>query len=288
MYYGTLVRAAEIAEGIGEPTQAIEWREKAESLKSAVNAYLYLTAEHRYLTNIYQSLPTSPTPHAQAWPLAYGLVPDEEVDLVSSALLELLSTNPSSPNLDIYGMYWVLEGLGRAGHIPEALEIINRYYGYMIERGASTWWETWLANLGYSNSLSHGWGGSPTWFLTTYVLGAARLGPDQWMVRPALGSLEFASGKIPLASGVLEVQWGREVCGESYLRIFSEEATSGVIVFRDDYLNSTITDNGVVIWNAGSALADYVSLEGGEIHIRASGGNHDLLLRQECELTGEN
>jgi hypothetical protein len=78
------------------------------------------------------------------------------------------------------------------------------------------------------------------------------------------------------------------VCGESYLRIFSEEATSGVIVFRDDYLNSTITDNGVVIWNAGSALADYVSLEGGEIHIRASGGNHDLLLRQECELTGEN
>ena len=45
----------------------------------------------------------------------------EQTDQVVAALLELLAPDPASPNLDVYGMFWVLEALGRTGHIEEAI-----------------------------------------------------------------------------------------------------------------------------------------------------------------------
>jgi hypothetical protein len=39
----------------------------------------------------------------------------------------------------------------------------------MLDRGATTWWETWDADQVYSKSLSHGWGSAPTWFISKYA-----------------------------------------------------------------------------------------------------------------------
>ena len=94
-----------------------------------------------------------------------------------STLLKLLSSDPGAPNLDIYGMYWVLEALGKNDQIPEGLDIIENYYGHMLDRGATIWWERFDADQYHTASLSHVWGGSPTWFMSTYVLGAKWEGP---------------------------------------------------------------------------------------------------------------
>lgn len=114
---------------------------------------------------------TSPTLFAQAWPLAYDVVPSERVTDTVNALLELISRDPTQPNVQPYGMFWVLEALGRAGRVDEGIALIKLYYGHLLARGATTWWETWDADRDHSKSLSHGWGSAPTWFLSTYAAG---------------------------------------------------------------------------------------------------------------------
>ncbi len=207
MYFHTLQQAAYLADQAGDPQSAAKWTGKAAAVLQKTNDLLYLPAEGRYATHIYQGVTYPPTPHAQAWALAYGLVPSQHVSKVADALLELLSADPSAPNLDVYGMYWVLEALGKSSKVYEGLGIIEKYYGHMLDRGATTWWERFDADQSYTASLSHVWGGSPTWFLSTYVLGAQWQGPGTWSVRPAFSGVSRAAGRIPIDDGYLQVGW---------------------------------------------------------------------------------
>ncbi|NJN65827.1 MAG: alpha-L-rhamnosidase [Chloroflexaceae bacterium] len=177
LYYATLLKAADLAEHTGDASHARTWRRKAGLVRDQINLQLYRPEQGRYVATIVNGTAYAPTPQAQAWTLAYGLVPEGEQQRVADALLELLSPDPSAPNVEIYGMYWVLEALGQAQRLPDALEVIERYYGYLLDRGATTWWEGFTADRHYWAALSHGWGGAPTWFLTTWVLGARRTVP---------------------------------------------------------------------------------------------------------------
>jgi alpha-L-rhamnosidase len=281
LYYHTLLSAASIADQV-DSAAALAWRQRADSVRQSVNTVLYLPSERRYLTTIYQGVSYPPTPQAQAWALAYGLAPQSEVDPVASALLELISPNPTAPNVEIYGLFWVLEGLGQTGRIPEALGIIENYYGYLIEQGAKTWWERFDANRYQWASLSHGWGGAPTWFLSAYVLGARPVGPDRWLVRPALQGLPEASGTLPLQKGELQVAWQRISCQKAALQLTASQSTSGEILLPPGDGTLVLTLNEQVIWKDGEARAGNVTASPDGIHIHLESGSYSLNIHQDC------
>lgn len=212
LYYATLEQAADIARLLENRALADLWQSRAEEVKTSLNQLLYLPAEGRYATNLYRGLLYPPTPQAQAWALAYGLPPEGQSAVVASALLQSLSPNPAEPNLEIYGFFWVLEALGRAGFYQEAIDLTKNYYGRLIEAGATTWWEKFTSLESYANSLSHGWGSAPTWFLSTYILGARQAGPDRWIVQPAFEGVSYTAGTLPLASSSLQVSWQAGQC----------------------------------------------------------------------------
>jgi alpha-L-rhamnosidase len=230
--------------------------------QSSINTWLYLPEQGRYLTNIYEGVAYPPTLYAQAWPLAYGVVPESEAGRVAGALPELLSSDPATPNVGIYGFYWILEGLGQAGYHDQAISLIKSYYGRLIDLWARTWWENFLANQYYNNALSHAWGGAPTWFLTSYILGARQTGPDEWRLQPAWTSLEQAAGSLPMAQGAVQVAWQRSTCtaGAStsilHLELSAPEGTHGQMVLPRGDLHRRevgvgwVTVNGVSMWVA--------------------------------------
>ncbi len=273
MYYGTIKAAAQIAEAVGDSARMYQWRVKADSIKNRVNTVLYLPGEHRYGASIYKGQFISPTVHAQAWALAYDLVPESEVELVASSLSQLPF------QVKIYGLFWILEAMGKSGHISEALNIIQTYYGEMLEAGATTWWEGFDSNFQYNESLSHAWGGSPTWFLTTYVLGARRLGPNLWSVKPAFDSVQAVSGALPLEEGELMVSWESLICRDNRLKVASPLSSSGeiVIAVTDETM---ITLNEHVIWKNENALDDNITRLSDGVHIRLPGGDYDLYITQ--------
>ncbi|MCS6849180.1 MAG: alpha-L-rhamnosidase [Anaerolineae bacterium] len=171
MYYGALRDAAALAGWMNDLPFETAWRARAKQVRERINDSLYLPNQKRYGSSIVAGRVTSPTLFAQAWPLAYDVVPSERVTDTVNALLELISRDPTQPNVQPYGMFWVLEALGRAGRVDEGIALIKLYYGHLLARGATTWWETWDADRDHSKSLSHGWGSAPTWFLSTYAAG---------------------------------------------------------------------------------------------------------------------
>lgn len=117
------------------------------------------------------------------------------------------------------------------GRVDRALEIIRSYWGGMLDRGATTWWETYdpstpactVPSAYQGNtptylvdhipvSFSHGWGASPSYILTQSVLGLdlSRLGEQEVYLAPHAGDLDWAEGAVPTRFGMMEASWKRE------------------------------------------------------------------------------
>lgn len=137
--------------------------------------------------------------------------------------------------LSTFMSYYLLRTVARGGHMTQALELLEGYYGGMLDRGATTFWEDfnidWLENSGridepvlpgkadihgdngafcyqgFRHSLCHGWASGPTAFLAEEVLGIRILEPGCRKIglQPQLGDLEWAEGTYPTPLGVLRV-----------------------------------------------------------------------------------
>lgn len=144
---------------------------------------------------------------------------------------DILENNPYSGVSTFYGFYMLL-----AKETVPALDLIRKYWGTMLDYGATTFWEdfdlNWVKNAsridefpiegkddlhadfgnycykGLRHSLSHGWSCGPAPFLSERVLGVKFLEPGGSLieVKPDLGDLEYAKGKIPCAYGLIEVE----------------------------------------------------------------------------------
>lgn len=137
-----------------------------------------------------------------------------------------------------YG-YYVLKALGQAGDADAALDLIRTFWGGMLDRGATTFWEdfdlAWFEGSGridelpapgekdlhgdfgaymyrgFRHSLCHGWASGPTAWLSEFVLGIQPLAPGFRRVRiaPQLGDLEWVEGSYPTPHGLIRVRHER-------------------------------------------------------------------------------
>lgn len=139
--------------------------------------------------------------------------------------------------------YYMLEALAMAGHYDEAMDIISKYWGGMLDMGATTFWEDfdldWTKNAGrideftpegkkdihrdfgaycyagFRHSLCHGWASGPTAWMSTHVLGVEILEPGCRRVRvvPHLGKLQWAEGAFPTEYGQIYIRHERKPDG---------------------------------------------------------------------------
>lgn len=108
--------------------------------------------------------------------------------------------------------FFLLEALAEEGKEREFLDVIRRDWGFMVEQGATTFWEMWSLTQGrLTRSHCHGWSAAPTFFLSTTVLGIEPLAPGCREIRfdPRLGDLEFVRGEVPTPHGVIRVSCKR-------------------------------------------------------------------------------
>ena len=157
-----------------------------------------------------------------------------------------------------YG-YYMLEALAMAGHYEEAMDIIRKFWGGMLDMGATTFWEDfdldWTKNagridefvpkgkadihgdfggycyVGYRHSLCHGWASGPTAWLSNHVLGVEILEPGCKKVRvtPHLGNLQWAKGTYPTPYGQIRIHHQKQADGTVNSSI---EAPKGVKVVK--------------------------------------------------------
>jgi hypothetical protein len=84
-----------------------------------------------------------------------------------------------------------------------------------IERGNTVFEEYWEARSG-TGSRCHAWSATPTYDLTTHVLGVKPLRPGyaEAEIAPWFGTLRHLEGAVPTPKGMIEVTLDRERGGE--------------------------------------------------------------------------
>jgi alpha-L-rhamnosidase len=78
----------------------------------------------------------------------YRVIPPKEMHMAADSLLKAVAEGPSGHfTTGIFGTKYILEALSQAGHTDDVFKIVNSTaypgWGFMIDRGATTIWETW-------------------------------------------------------------------------------------------------------------------------------------------------
>lgn len=147
----------------------------------------------------------------------------------------ILSKEPTSGVSTFLG-YYLLRARGDAGDVAGAIDVVRRYWGAMLDLGATTFWEdfdlAWAKGAkpvdsilqkdeydvhgdngnycyrGYRHSLCHGWASGPVPFLSEYVLGVRikEIGCKRLEIAPNLGDLSWAEGTFPTPYGAVNLR----------------------------------------------------------------------------------
>lgn len=151
----------------------------------------------------------------------------------AAAIQSILNGGPHSFST-FYGFY-MLEALAKAGKYEEAINIMQKYWGKMLELGATTFWEdlNWndVANAarideivpagktdihancgaycykGLRMSLCHGWASGPTTWLTRHMLGIAPVGGKElkYTLAPHMIGCSHVEGSLPTPLGAITI-----------------------------------------------------------------------------------
>lgn len=116
-------------------------------------------------------------------------------------------------------LFFTLEALFQEGKSDDALTILREQWNRMLEKGATTFWETFPGHIGsghWSRSLCHGWSAAPAYFLSTQVLGVKPAEPGYSRVRiaPQPFNLTWAEGVVPTPRGPITVSWKLNASGQ--------------------------------------------------------------------------
>ena len=145
--------------------------------------------------------------HANLFPLAFGLVPQEERPQVVAWLKQ------RDMDCSVYAAQYLLEGLFRYGGEEKAFSLMtadtDRSWRHMVDSGTTITWEAWDQKYKPNQDWNHAWGAAPANLLPRFVLGVEPLEPG-WKrasIRPCPGNLEHASGKVPTPLGPVGIAW---------------------------------------------------------------------------------
>jgi hypothetical protein len=155
-----------------------------------------------------------------AGPAQYAAIWDQVLSHVGHEQYSAYSITP-------YYNYYVTSAMAQMNHRADALAWIRKFWGGMLELGATSFWESYDATWpkknfhvslqadgtsGYFVSLAHGWSSGPTAWLMEEVLGikpTAR-GFDKAVIRPDLLDLQWAKGTEPTPHGPIQVGLKKE------------------------------------------------------------------------------
>jgi hypothetical protein len=162
--------------------------------------------------------------------IAFGVAPPERWQSILTCILDearlvLTRTGDSDPDqicideesrvtmAQPFACHHLHRALSRAGRTQDLLDNIRRRWGPWVAAGEPTFWELW--RLGDQATTCHAWSATPTFDLSTEVLGIAPIAPGfaSFRVAPKPGDLDWAEGAFPCPHGDIRVRWQR---GQAY------------------------------------------------------------------------
>ncbi|MBI5835405.1 MAG: alpha-L-rhamnosidase [Armatimonadetes bacterium] len=206
-FYLAAVRAtAELAEATGRVHDAVELRMRYAQALVAFQGAFYDEARGVYVDGegcAHASL------HGNAFALAFGLVPAQHRDSVADFVVS------RGMACSVYGAQYLLDGLFAAGRGEAAVKLLRasgpRSWANMLNVGSTMTLEAWDAKFKGNLTWNHAWGAAPANLCARWVLGVQPAAPGyaKVVVRPHLGGLAWAKGRVPTPRGPVTVDVDR-------------------------------------------------------------------------------
>ena len=194
IYYRATRLVSEMAEILGNASDATAYKSRAESIVREFNARHYDAATYTY---------ESGRQVTSILPLAFGMVPPGQESAVANALLDRL-TMKDHGHLDtgIFGTRYLFDVLIDNGFVDAAYKALNQTtypsYGHQISLGATTTWEQWVLR-GSMESHAHAMFAGPdsTFYSRLAGIQPAQPGYKEILIRPT-----FPKGLVSVTSSL--------------------------------------------------------------------------------------
>ena len=272
-YYDHVKTLAEFATLLGKTQDAETYKKLARDIKQAFIDKL---------VNKTTGAVDSATQASQAIALYYGLLPDN----IENPALKLLTENISVENNDhlttgIFGTKMMFEVL-RKNNLDNLGYAVNNQrtfpsYGYMIDNGATTIWESWK---GYGSHNHPMFGSVSEWFYK----GVGGISPaddavgfNDIVIKPFFtDSLQWMKTTYHSIRGLIETSWFR-LPGEITFNVIIPGNTNAIVYFpAEDPEN--ITERGIPIKQMKEA--EYVNSGNGSSVFKLGSGHYSFRIKK--------
>lgn len=202
-HYRALVLMAEIAAAMGVEADARIFTERAERVRASIMTHMFDATRGIFVDGIGTEHAAL---HANMFPLAFGLVPEEHMESV----VEYVKSRGMASS--VYGAQFLLEGLFNAGEAEYALSLLTsdgqRSWLNMLAVGASMTTEAWDEYYKPNLTWNHAWGSSPANLIPRKLMGIEPLTPGfrSFRVVPQPGGLNHAELILPTINGSIETE----------------------------------------------------------------------------------
>jgi len=205
-HYRALVLMSEIANALGKSEDAQDFSNAAARVRRSFNEKLLNRDKGIYVDgegSKHSAL------HANMFPLAFGLVPDEHV----ASVAEFIKSRGMV--CSVYGAQHLLDALYEAGEDRYALELMtdrdsDRSWPHMIYNvGTTITLEAWDNKYKPNQDWNHAWGAAPANIIPRRLMGVEPLEPGFAKVRikPQVGDLKHGSLDQPTIRGTIRVRF---------------------------------------------------------------------------------
>jgi len=269
-YYYDLTLMKNIANVLNKKSEANEFMKIGEETKKSFNKRYYKPDEFSYSIG-WQG--------ANVFPLAFDLVSKEYVENVFRSLVKnIVVTTKGHFDTGMMGTPYLLEVLTKYGRADLAYTVMNRRdfpsFGYNIERGATTLWETWTGNESHSHPM---FGSVTAWFFQS--LGG--INPDQknpgfkhLIIKPnIIDELDFVEATYPSVYGEIRSNWELKN-GEFKLHVSIPPNTTASIFVPGNNVDEATVDN---------SNADFIDVEGDFLHYEVPSGKYQFISKNISE-----
>ena len=261
-YYLGAAIVAKVADYLGKEDEAAHYSRLAETIKDALNQEWLDPAAHRY---------ASGSQTANLFPLALGIVPPaSEAGVVQDIVHDIVDTWGGHHHTGNTGVTCLIDALTQHGQGEVLYDLVaTRSYpgwGYMVEQGATTIWESWSlqSTVGAAESMIM-WASIDEFFYNDL---AGIKGPDyhgpgfmtpgfrEIRIEPhPLGDLEHAAATIRTVRGDISSRWRRTDQSITLEVTIPVNSTARVSVPILGLSNVSVSEGGKAIWQDNAYLA---------------------------------
>ena len=190
--------------------------QKAEHLKALIMDR-YWSAERTAFVDSYTSGTGFISRHANIFAMLFDFVDEATQQQIYQ---NVLKNDAIPPIVTPYFKLYELMALCKAGDLEYAQNMLDSYWGAMLDLGATTIWEQYdpsesipahygMYGAPYQKSLCHAWSSGPIYFLGRYCLGVYPTAPayETYAIKPQAGIYQSFKGDVPTEKGNIHVEY---------------------------------------------------------------------------------